>query len=111
MRARSSSTWLRRIEADLGRVRNADAYAARPIDLDVLICGDEVVEDLGLVLPDPDLRSRSFLAAALLELAPDLVLPDSGERLAELVSAKADTTNRLCSEAAFTQGLRERFLA
>jgi 2-amino-4-hydroxy-6-hydroxymethyldihydropteridine diphosphokinase len=87
---------LRRIEAALGRRRGPDKYAPRPIDLDVLLYGDLIVDEPDLVLPDPDLRTRPFLAAALLELAPAMVLPvagSPGEPLAE-----------------FSRGLRERFI-
>ncbi len=77
-------TVLRGIESELGRVRSADRYAPRTIDLDVLLYGDMVVDEPGLRLPDPDIRTRPFIAIPLLELAPDLVLPDTGERLADL---------------------------
>jgi 2-amino-4-hydroxy-6-hydroxymethyldihydropteridine diphosphokinase len=69
---------LRGIEDRMGRRRGPDRYAPRTIDLDVLLHGDMVVNEPGMVLPDPDLRTRPFLAAALLELAPGLVLPVSG---------------------------------
>ena len=74
---------LRRIEHELGRVRSADKYAPRTIDLDVLIYGDMVVETEGVVIPDPEIARRAFLAIPLHELAPDLVLPGSGRRIAE----------------------------
>lgn len=75
---------LRPIESALGRVRGEDKCAPRTIDLDVAIYGDEVIEEPDLTVPDPDIRERVFLAAPLLELAPELRLPDTGQRLAEL---------------------------
>ncbi|MDD5628879.1 MAG: 2-amino-4-hydroxy-6-hydroxymethyldihydropteridine diphosphokinase [Elusimicrobia bacterium] len=78
---------LRGIEAELGRRRGPDRYAPRPIDLDILIYGDLAVDEPDLVLPDPDLRTRPFLAAALRELAPGLAPPPAGspgEALPEL---------------------------
>jgi 2-amino-4-hydroxy-6-hydroxymethyldihydropteridine diphosphokinase len=95
---------LRPIEADLGRVRTADKYAARPIDLDVVLCGDTVVDERDLRLPDPDVRTRAFLAAGLLELDPELVLPDDGERLADLFSSA--TLAALTRAAEITEALR-----
>jgi 2-amino-4-hydroxy-6-hydroxymethyldihydropteridine diphosphokinase len=80
---------LRPIEEKLGRVRTAERYAARPIDLDILLFGETVCVEQDLCVPDPELRRRPFLGAALLELALDLVLPDTGERLAGLVDAEA----------------------
>jgi dihydroneopterin aldolase/2-amino-4-hydroxy-6-hydroxymethyldihydropteridine diphosphokinase len=82
---------LRGIEAQLGRVRTADKHAARPIDLDVLLYGDEVVCDESGRVPDPDIEVRPFLAVPLLELAPDLVLPDSGKPLQTLVASMDPT--------------------
>ncbi len=75
---------LRDIEARLGRKRGADKYAPRPIDLDVLLYGDRVEESEELVLPDPQIAERPFLALPLYELAPDLVLPGSGRSLREI---------------------------
>jgi len=77
---------LRKIEAELGRVRTTDKHAARPIDLDVLLYGDAVTCDEGGRVPDPDIGARPFLAVPLLELAPDLVLPDSRTPLQALVA-------------------------
>lgn len=75
------------IENELGRVRTADKFAARTIDLDIALYGDETIDTPGLSIPDPDIRARPFLAKALLELAPDLILPDSNEPLAKIVDA------------------------
>lgn len=75
---------LRIIERQLGRVRTADRYASRTIDLDVVLCGDLVVDEPDLRIPDPDIRTRPFISIPLLELAPDLILPDTGEPLAAL---------------------------
>jgi len=66
---------LRRVEAACGRVRSEDRYAARTLDLDLVLYDDLVRAGPGLRLPDPDILARSFLAAGLLALAPGLVLP------------------------------------
>jgi 2-amino-4-hydroxy-6-hydroxymethyldihydropteridine diphosphokinase len=76
---------LRRIEDKLGRVRGPDKYAARTIDLDVLLCGREVLDDPDCQVPAPEIRKRLFLVTCLLELDPDLVMPDTGEPLASLL--------------------------
>jgi 2-amino-4-hydroxy-6-hydroxymethyldihydropteridine diphosphokinase len=75
---------LREIEDRLGRTRTADSYAPRTIDLDVLAYGDVAIDEDGLRLPDPDIRTRAFLAAGLVELDAELRLADSGERIADL---------------------------
>jgi len=73
---------LRPIEAALGRVRRADKSASRPIDLDLILYGDEVIATPDLTIPDPEIRRRPFLVLPLLELCPALVLPGTGMRLA-----------------------------
>ncbi|MCY3022976.1 MAG: 2-amino-4-hydroxy-6-hydroxymethyldihydropteridine diphosphokinase [Planctomycetota bacterium] len=99
-------TVLRRIEDELGRTRTADKYAPRTVDLDLLVYGDTAIDEAGLRVPDPDIRSRSFLALPLLELCPDLALADTGERLAALPVAAAGT--QLAPDRALTDWLTER---
>ncbi len=75
---------LRPIEAALGRIRTADKFAARTIDLDLVVYGDLQLDEDGLVLPDPEIYKRPFLAVPLAELVPDLVLPGSGLGISDL---------------------------
>jgi 2-amino-4-hydroxy-6-hydroxymethyldihydropteridine diphosphokinase len=97
---------LRQIEEELGRVRTADRYAARSIDLDLLLFGDDVYDEDGLVIPDPDLWRRPFLAAAVLELEPGLVVPGTGRPLRELADMEA--VARLEPAREFTRATLER---
>ncbi len=78
-------TVLRRVEERLGRIRNDDKYSPRTIDLDLLLYGDALIEEEGLVLPDTDITVRPFILIPLYELCPGLVLPDSGVKIANLV--------------------------
>lgn len=98
---------LRRLEASLGRRRSEDKYAPRAIDLDLLTYNDLVVDEPGLRLPDPDIRTRSFVAVPLLELAPQLCLPDTGEFLQTLVDTM--DTSSLTPETAFSEKMKARF--
>lgn len=77
---------LRRIEADLGRRRTADKYAPRTIDLDLILYGNLVMDTRELVLPDPQIARRPFLAVPMSELAPDLKLPGTTAKMAELAA-------------------------
>jgi 2-amino-4-hydroxy-6-hydroxymethyldihydropteridine diphosphokinase len=72
---------LRGIETALGRTRTGDKYAPRAIDLDLILYGEVVMTTDELVLPDPDIFRRPFLAAAMRELAPNLVMPGSGKHI------------------------------
>jgi 2-amino-4-hydroxy-6-hydroxymethyldihydropteridine diphosphokinase len=67
----------KRIEHDLGR-RGGQRHAPRPIDLDLLLVGDEVLESERLRLPHPEVTTRRFVLVPLLELDPDLELPRGG---------------------------------
>lgn len=79
---------LRRIEHELGRTRGSDKFAARTIDLDLILYDDLVMAGEDLTLPDPDIQHRPFLAIPLQELDPELVLPGSGMRISQVVSAQ-----------------------
>jgi len=78
---------LRQIESRLGRERTADKYAARTIDLDLVIYDDLVLKSEDLVLPDPEISCRFFIATPLAELAPDLRLPGNGARITDVAAA------------------------
>jgi 2-amino-4-hydroxy-6-hydroxymethyldihydropteridine diphosphokinase len=69
---------LRGIEAMLGRVRIEDKYAARTIDLDLILYDELAMASDDLTLPDPDIVRRPFLAVPLRELIPGSILPGSG---------------------------------
>jgi 2-amino-4-hydroxy-6-hydroxymethyldihydropteridine diphosphokinase len=100
---------LRNIESFLGRVRSDDKYAPRIIDLDIILYGDLVIAEPDLRIPDPAIRAHHFVAIPLLELAPDLILPDTSTRLAAEPVLKRTTRLRLQSE--FTTRLRRLILA
>ena len=97
---------LRAIEEELGRIRVQDPYEARTVDLDLLLFGKAVVNENGLVLPDPDLWLRPFVAAAAIELSPDLVVPGTGHPLRELADMEA--VARLEPARDFTRATLER---
>jgi 2-amino-4-hydroxy-6-hydroxymethyldihydropteridine diphosphokinase len=65
------------IEQRLGRVRR-ERFGPRTIDLDLLLYGDELVEEPGLTVPHPRLHERRFALEPLVELAPGLVVPGRG---------------------------------
>jgi 2-amino-4-hydroxy-6-hydroxymethyldihydropteridine diphosphokinase len=74
-RARLKSVVLRPVEIRLGRVRTANKYAPRTIDLDILVYDGKVV--------DQNVWKQAFVAAPLAELLPDLPHPETGETIRE----------------------------
>lgn len=78
------------IEAEAGRDFGGPRHGPRPIDVDLLLLGDfELVTDR-LTLPHPEVTSRRFVLAPLLELDPDLRLPDGTELRSALESLGPD---------------------
>jgi 2-amino-4-hydroxy-6-hydroxymethyldihydropteridine diphosphokinase len=76
------------IEQERGRERPY-VNAPRTLDLDLILLGDVVLEEPGLVVPHPRFRERRFVLEPLAAVAPELRDPVSGKTVAELLSASA----------------------
>lgn len=68
-----------KIEKELDRVRH-EHWGPRTIDIDILLYGQEIIDDNNLKVPHPYMTERAFVLVPLLEIAPQLRLPD-GEAL------------------------------
>jgi 2-amino-4-hydroxy-6-hydroxymethyldihydropteridine diphosphokinase len=78
------------IERELGRERTRERrWGPRVIDLDLLLYGDEVIDEQGLRLPHPRLAERRFVLEPLAELDPDRSLPD-GRRIKDLLALQLE---------------------
>lgn len=83
------------IERELGRIRKSahGLYADRPIDIDLLLCGDSpdradvVMSTPHLTLPHPLMHRRDFVLRPLAEIAPGLIHPVLHRSMAELAAA------------------------
>ena len=75
---------LSKIEADLGRVREANKFAPRPMDIDIMLFNADVLDLGSRKIPDAEIFTRAFVAIPLAELAPDYVHPVTKETLAEI---------------------------
>jgi 2-amino-4-hydroxy-6-hydroxymethyldihydropteridine diphosphokinase len=73
------------IERDRGRERPFPG-AARTLDLDLVLFGDRVVDQPGLIVPHPRFRDRRFVLEPLAEIAPGLRDPVTGKTVMELLS-------------------------
>jgi 2-amino-4-hydroxy-6-hydroxymethyldihydropteridine diphosphokinase len=70
------------IEAVRGRALDAPRHSPRPLDVDLLLLGDLELRTDRLALPHPEVTSRRFVLSPLLELDPELKLPDGTRLLA-----------------------------
>ena len=73
------------IEASLGRV-SSFPNAPRTIDVDIIFYGDMIMQTPELTIPHPRLEERAFVLIPLLEIAPDLRHPVSGESIKDLAA-------------------------
>ncbi|EOA4704996.1 2-amino-4-hydroxy-6-hydroxymethyldihydropteridine diphosphokinase, partial [Escherichia coli] len=77
-----------RIELQQGRVRKAERWGPRTLDLDIMLFGNEVINTERLTVPHYDMKNRGFMLWPLFEIAPELVFPD-GEMLREVLHTRA----------------------
>ena len=80
-----------RIEQEHGRVRKAERWGPRTLDIDIMLFGTASLNSDRLTVPHYDLLNRAFMLVPLLEIAPDLSLPDG--RSLKLILAKLDRSS------------------
>jgi 2-amino-4-hydroxy-6-hydroxymethyldihydropteridine diphosphokinase len=78
------------MEARFGRERPSPG-AARTLDLDLLLYGERVIAEPGLVVPHPRMHERAFVLMPLAEIAPDIVIPGRGAARALLATVQDQT--------------------
>jgi len=79
--------FLKNLEGEIGRRPGGPLWGPRPIDLDILLYGERVVETGDLRIPHPRMVERAFVLAPLCDLAPEMRHPLLGRTMRELLDA------------------------
>ncbi|NLX26591.1 MAG: 2-amino-4-hydroxy-6-hydroxymethyldihydropteridine diphosphokinase [Lentisphaerae bacterium] len=79
-------SYIEKIETMLGRDRNdEDRNAPRPIDIDIIYAGEQIVDSGGLVVPHPRWAQRRFVVQPLNDVRPEMVLPEAQKPVREIL--------------------------
>ncbi len=84
------------IEQEFGRVRKAERWGPRTLDLDILLYGNETIALPELVIPHYGMQERNFVLYPLADIAPNLVFPDGCSLNECLKSIEKDTLTMIC---------------
>ncbi len=81
-----------RIEVEMGRPADHGYHEDRIVDIDILLYGDEVIEESGLTIPHAEMTKREFVLQPLAEIAGDWAIPPEGSTVGDCCHILARTT-------------------
>jgi len=96
--------FLKNLEWELGRRPGGQTWGPRPIDLDILLYDDRLVDAPELTVPHPRLAERAFVLVPLCELAPELRHPLLGKTMKELLASVGKKGVRKIAPRAWEKG-------
>jgi 2-amino-4-hydroxy-6-hydroxymethyldihydropteridine diphosphokinase len=82
--ARDLLAGCREIERGRGRSAGAGASRDRTLDIDIVLYGDEIIEERGLSIPHPRFEERLFVLLPLMEICPRAAVPPAGRSIADI---------------------------
>lgn len=80
-------SYIGKIEISLGRERTMDRNAPRPIDVDIIYAGEQIIDSGGLEVPHPRWAERRFVVQPLNDVRPGMVLPETSKSVSEILRA------------------------
>jgi 2-amino-4-hydroxy-6-hydroxymethyldihydropteridine diphosphokinase len=96
--------FLKNLEWEIGRRPGGQTWGPRPIDLDILLYDDRVVDAPELKVPHPRLAERAFVLVPLAELAPELRHPLLGKTMKELLASVGQEGVKRIASAGWEKG-------
>lgn len=78
-------SYIGKIEKNLGRERTDDRNAPRPIDIDIIYAGDQIIDGCGLEVPHPRWAQRRFVVQPLSDVRPEMVLPETNKPVCDIL--------------------------
>jgi 2-amino-4-hydroxy-6-hydroxymethyldihydropteridine diphosphokinase len=96
--------FLKNLEREIGRRPGGQKWGPRPIDLDILLYDDRVVDASELKVPHPRLAERAFVLVPLCELAPELRHPLLGKNIKDLLASVGEKGVRKTAPSGWEKG-------
>ncbi|PPI86612.1 2-amino-4-hydroxy-6-hydroxymethyldihydropteridine diphosphokinase [Candidatus Pantoea edessiphila] len=80
-----------KIELQQGRVREIEHWGPRTLDIDIILFGNLIIKTNSLIIPHYDLTNRVFMLLPLIQIAPNIILPNG--KSVKTILTKLDTSN------------------
>ncbi|VFP87800.1 2-amino-4-hydroxy-6-hydroxymethyldihydropteridine diphosphokinase [Candidatus Erwinia haradaeae] len=88
------------IEKEQGRVRQIERWGPRTLDIDIMLFGEKIINTPRLTVPHYDMNNRAFMLIPLLDIAPNLYLPN-GKLLSEIIDSFDQNTMKSVMKSPF----------
>ena len=83
---------VKNIEHVMGRKETRERYSNRPIDIDILCCGLEIIETSELVVPHPHIKERKFVLKPWSDIDSDYIIAGENRKIKELLELTSDSS-------------------